>query len=93
LRGKKASTSQQHAKYRSEHDICAAILKVSERQVTKTRIMERAFLCSQNKEYIPILLENRLLTTNERQSLYNITEKGISFLELYDRLNEMLPSF
>lgn len=65
---------------------------VSGRQASKTRLAERAFLCySQNKEYMPILLENGLLTTtSEQQSLYEITEKGISFLELYDQINELL---
>jgi predicted transcriptional regulator len=65
---------------------------VSGRQASKTRLTERAFLCSsQNKEYMPILLKNGLLaTTNERQSLYEITQTGIRFLELYDEINEML---
>jgi predicted transcriptional regulator len=88
LRGKKAGTKQQqlNAKHRSEYEICAAILKVvSGRQATKTRIMERAFLCSSQNKYMPILLQNGLLTaTNERQTLYRITQKGISFLEVYD---------
>jgi predicted transcriptional regulator len=79
MRASKGSTTQQHTKYRSRHDICAAILRVvSGRQVSKTRLTERAFLCSsQNKEYMPILLENGLLTTtNEDQSLYKIRQKG-----------------
>jgi predicted transcriptional regulator len=97
LRGKKDSTTQQqqHTKYRSRHDICAAILKVvSGRQSSKTRLAERAFLCySQNKEYMPILLENGLLTTtSEQQSIYKITDKGISFLELYYEINELLAT-
>jgi predicted transcriptional regulator len=49
--------------------------------------MERAFLCSSQNKYMPILLENGLLTTtNEQQTLYKITEKGVSFLEIYDGL-------
>ena len=90
---KKDSTAQgEHAKYRSKDDIFAAILKVSGRQTTKIHITYRAFLNhSQNEEYISLLLENGLLkTTNEQQSLYIITKKGINFLELYDKLNEML---
>ena len=90
MRGKKATTKQQqlNATHRSKYEICAAILKVVRgRQATKTRIMERAFLCSSQNKYMPLLLENGLVTsTNGRQSLYKITEKGISFLEIYDGL-------
>jgi len=95
LRASKGSTTQQNRKYRSRHDICAAILRVVRgRQSSKTRLTERAFLCSsQNKEYIPILLENGvLITTSEQQSLYKITQKGDRYLELYDKINEMLAT-
>jgi len=86
------SSTEQHVRYRSRADIIAAILRVvTERAATKTRIMYRAFLSSsQLKQYIPILLDNGLLATNEERSIYNITENGMRLLQLYYQLIEMM---
>ena len=86
------SSTERHIRYRSRADIIAAILRVvTERGATKTRIMYRAFLSSsQLKQYIPILLDNGLLATNEERSIYNITENGMRLLRLYYQLTEMM---
>jgi predicted transcriptional regulator len=71
----------------------AAILKVvNTKEASKTRIMYGAYLSyAQIREYMPTLIETGLLTTtNDQQSLYNIRETGLRFLELYDKLNEMI---
>jgi predicted transcriptional regulator len=86
------SSTERHFRYRSRADIIAAILRVvTERAATKTRIMYRAFLSSsQLKQYIPILLDNGLLATNEERSIYRITENGMRLLQLYYQLTEMM---
>jgi predicted transcriptional regulator len=86
------SSTERHIRYRGRADIIAAILRVvTERAATKTRIMYRAFLSSsQLKQYIPILLDNGLLATNEERSIYNITENGMRLLQLYYQLIEMM---
>ena len=86
------SSTERHVKYRSRADIVAAILSVvSERGATKTRIMYRAFLSSsQLKQYKRILLDNGLLVMSEERLIYHITEKGMSLLQLYYQLTEMM---
>jgi predicted transcriptional regulator len=86
------SSTEQHVSYRSRADIIAAILRVvTERAATKTRIMYRAFLSSsQLKQYIPILLDNGLLATNEERSIYNVTENGMRLLQLYHQRTGMI---
>jgi predicted transcriptional regulator len=86
-------TTQQHIKNRNRLDLIAAILKVvNAKEGSKTRIMYTAYLSyPQIKEYMPILLENGLLTTtNEQQSHYKIRERGMRFLELYHQVDEMI---
>ena len=58
----------------------------------KTPIMYSAYLSyAQIREYMPTLIESDLLrTTNDGQSPNKIRERGLRFLELYDKLNEMI---
>jgi len=80
---------------RSRLDIAATILKViNAKEASKTRIMYRAYVSySQIREYIPMLLGNDLVITTDGQgSLYSIRDRGVRFLEIYDRLNNMIAS-
>jgi predicted transcriptional regulator len=66
------SSTERHIRYRGTADIIAAILRVvTERAATNTRIiMYRTFLSSsQLRQYIPILLGNGLLATDEEINL------------------------
>lgn len=43
----------------------------------------------QLKNYISILIENRLLEYQSGEAKYTTTEKGIRFLKLYEKMKEM----
>ena len=93
MNNQEIATTQRYAKNRSKLDIIAAILRVvNTREAAKPRIMYGAYLSyEQIREYMPILLESGLLTTtNNGLSLYKISERGLRFLELYDKLSEMI---
>jgi predicted transcriptional regulator len=80
-------------KNRSRTDILGPILEAANGGgATKTRIMYKAFLSyTQLKEYLTILLENGLLEYEGRRQLYRTTEKGMSFLQKYIKVQEMMP--
>jgi predicted transcriptional regulator len=45
----------------------------------------------QIREYMPTLLQSGVLTrTNNAGSLYKIRKRGLRFLELYGKVNEMI---
>jgi predicted transcriptional regulator len=93
MNNQEIATAQHYTKNRSKLDIIAAILNVvNAREASKTRIMYGAYLSyEQIRGYMPTLLECGLLTTtNDGQSLYKIRERGLRFLELYGKLNEMI---
>lgn len=93
MNNQEIATTQRYTRNRSKLDIIAAILGVvNTRDASKTRIMYGAYLSyEQIREYMPTLLESGLLTTiNDGQSLYRIRERGLRFLELYGKLNEMI---
>lgn len=79
-----------HKKYRSRYDIFATILKVaSEKEANQTHIMYGAFMSfNQLRKYVAFLLNNGLLIKQQRP-IYNITEKGVHFLRLYEQLAEL----
>lgn len=84
----------QHKKYRSRYDIFATILKVaSQKEANQTHIMYGAFMSFyQLRKYVSFLLNNGLLIKKQQpqqQPIYNITEKGVHFLWLYEHLAEM----
>lgn len=93
MNNQEIATTQRYTRNRSKLDIIAAILRVvNTREASKTRIMYGAYLSyEQIREYMPTLLESGLLTTtNNGQSLYKIRERGLRFLDLYGKLNEMI---
>jgi predicted transcriptional regulator len=83
----------QHKKYRSRYDIFATILEVaSQKEANQTHIMYGAFMSFyQLRKYVAFLLNNGLLIKKQpqQQPIYNITEKGVHFLRLYEQLAEM----
>ena len=93
MNNQEIATTQRYTKNRSKLDIIAAILNVvNAREASKTRIMYGAYLSyKQIREYMPTLLDSNLVTTtNDGQSLYRIRERGLRFLELYGKVNEMI---
>ena len=79
-------------KYRSRHDIIAMILEtVYDGEATKTRLMYKAYLSyTQLREYITFLHDNGLITESQ-DGLYNSTQKGRRFVELYREMHNMIP--
>jgi predicted transcriptional regulator len=93
MNNQEVETTQRYTKNRSKLDIIAAILNVVDnREASKSRIMYGAYLSyEQAREYMPTLLQSGLFTTtNNARSLYKIRERGLRFLELYGKVNEMI---
>ena len=82
-------------KYRSRTDIFASILESvnNPKGVGITTIMYKSFLSHyQLKKYLSIMLENELIKLESEEHLYNITEKGVRFLELFSNINALIDT-
>ena len=80
-------------KYRTSTEIVAMMLDAANGGTTKTKIMYKAYLSyNQLKEYLSILIENKLLEYFDRTQTFKTTEKGLYFLKMHDAIGELLPS-
>ena len=78
-------------KYRSRTDIVGLILEAANGGATKTKIMYKAFLSfSQLREYLGVLQKNGLIEYEDGMRAYRTTEKGIQFLEIQNRMDELV---
>lgn len=80
-------------RYRSRTDIIGMVLQAAGRKsgANKTRLMYSAFLSyAQVKEYTDYLTEKGLLIYEKETQLYRLSHKGLEFLELYDRMNDLI---
>jgi predicted transcriptional regulator len=81
-------------KHRSRLEIISLILDIATRNdgVTQKKILYRAYLSYEHlKKYLTLLQENELINFYEQEGkVYRTTEKGLHFLELYARLNEVV---
>jgi predicted transcriptional regulator len=81
-------------KHRSRLEIISLILDIASRNggATQKKILYRAYLSYQHlKEYLILLQENELIKYQEEQGrVYRTTDKGLRFLDLYNRLNEVV---
>jgi predicted transcriptional regulator len=81
-------------KHRSRLEIISLILDIASRNggATQKKILYRAYLSYQHlKEYLILLQENDLIKYQEEQvRVYRTTDKGLRFLDLYNRLNEVV---
>jgi predicted transcriptional regulator len=82
-------------KYRSKTEIIASILDIASKansnaednKITKTRIMYKVFLShAQVQEYLPLLIESGLLEYRKHNQTYGITEKGLQFINTYNKI-------
>ncbi len=74
-------------------DLTAVILNAANegRGVRKSRIMYKTFLgYAQLKEYLPALVESGLLRYDIHSRTFRTTQKGLSFLDTYNRLYETM---
>ncbi len=80
-------------KYRSSTEIIDSMLRSIRSGATKTHIMYRAYMSySQLKEYLKLLEERQLIKYELGSQLYVLTEKGLKFMNAYDKINELVPS-
>jgi len=80
-------------KYRSSTEIIDSMLRSIGSGSTKTQIMYRSYLSfSQLKEYLKLLEERRLIAVDYAAKLYTLTEKGLQFINAYDRIQELVPN-
>ena len=78
-------------KYRSRSDIAEMILEAANGGATKTKIMYKAFLSfSQLREYLAVLQKNGLIEYEDGMRSYRTTEKGIHFLEIQNKMDELV---
>ena len=69
------------------------ILEAANGGATKTRIMYKAFLSyAQLREYLSVLIENKLLEYLEGSQTYKTTEKGLNFLKMHNEIGELLQT-
>lgn len=77
---------------RSKNDIIASILRlVTEKGgLGITNIMYGSYLFYQQvSRFLQLLKENDLLDYDEENGLYRITEKGLQYLELYQKMDDL----
>jgi predicted transcriptional regulator len=81
-------------KHRSRLEIISLILDIATRNdgVTQKKILYRAYLSYEHlKKYLTLLQENELINYYEQEGkVYRTTDKGLHFLDLYARLNEVV---
>jgi predicted transcriptional regulator len=80
-------------KYRSNTEIIDTMLRSIKSGATKTSIMYRAYMSyAQLKEYLKLLESRQMITFETESQLYHITEKGLRFMNAYEKINELVPS-
>jgi predicted transcriptional regulator len=79
---------------RSSIDITSDVLEVANGGASKIEIMEKALLSyNQMKVYVNFLNEKGLLVYDNQHGeahMFRTTEKGLRFLEIYNRLDDMI---
>lgn len=76
---------------RAWRDVIADILEKAKGGANQTTIMYGSFLSySMVKEYFDLLLQAELMSYDKKKKLYDITEKGVEFLDLYKRMNALI---
>jgi len=77
-------------KYRSRADNTTEILKIADKGVSKTRIMYGAYLLfAQLKEYLKVLVDNGMLSFDEKTTTYRTTDVGRNFIKTYERVGQL----
>ena len=77
-------------KTRSRNEIIKLILESVMTGATKTKIMFRASLSSEQAERHLIFLREQELISEQSRRFYKVTEKGIKFLNKTSELNELI---
>jgi predicted transcriptional regulator len=80
-------------KYRDRNEITAQILESANgNRVRLTKIMYDAYLShTVTKEYLGLLIEKGLIEYLDGERTFKTTEKGINFLHIHNRVEELSP--
>ncbi|HEY3095058.1 MAG TPA: winged helix-turn-helix domain-containing protein [Nitrososphaera sp.] len=73
-------------KYRSRADICTEILKIADNDVSKTKIMYGAYLCSYTAEYLKMLHDDGMQAFDEETMQFKTIERGRNFIKTYEQI-------
>jgi predicted transcriptional regulator len=82
-------------RYRSRTEIISQILETANGRsgATKSKILYKAFLShDQLKEYLMVLTESDLLRYDGDTHTFKTTEKGLSFIEAYNEIDQLMNS-
>ncbi len=81
-------------KHRSRMEITSQILKAANGGgVTKTKIMIRALLSyNQLQEHLIFLAGRDLLRYDKETQTFKTSEKGMRFLQIYDKIDDMIQT-
>ena len=79
-------------KYRSRIEIVAKILQsASIKPISKTRLMYSTYMAYEGvTPYTAMLIENDLLNYDIHTRLFSTTPKGLKFVELYKRMQQLI---
>jgi predicted transcriptional regulator len=80
-------------KYRDRNEIIAQILECANGEsVRLTKIMYDGYLSyTVTKEYLGLLIEKGLIEYLDGERTFKTTEKGINFLHIHNRVEELSP--
>jgi predicted transcriptional regulator len=80
-------------KYRDRSEIIAQILESANgNRVRLTKIMYDGYLShTLTKEYVAMLIEKGLIEYQDGERTFKTTEKGLNFLRIYNRVQELSP--
>jgi predicted transcriptional regulator len=86
--------SKRYGVYRSRTEIISQILEAANgNSATRSKMMYKAFLSySQLKEYLTVLTECDLLSYDLETHTFKTTEKGLRFLEIYNRISDVVKA-
>ena len=80
-------------KYRDKNEIIAQILESANgNRVRLTKIMYDVYLShAMSKEYLVLLIEKGLIEYIDGERTFKTTEKGVNFLNILNRVQELTP--
>ena len=80
-------------KYRDRSEIIAQILESANGNMVRlTKIMYDGYLShTLTKEYVAMLIEKGLIEYQDGERTFKTTEKGLNFLRIYNRVQELSP--
>src|SRR5574341_297510 len=82
-------------KNRGREEIVASILQsaATDNGIIRTRIMYNSFLSYQQLcSYLEPLIDYGLLTYDRANKVYRITKKGSEFMEIYNKMSDLLKT-